>query len=60
MGVRWQEHLDEMHKVKAEMKSATGWRRECLLKQYNRMAKELKTAQRYLGIKEGETPCRKG
>lgn len=59
MGVRIQEHLDEMHRVKADMKTAKGWRHECLLRQYNRMAKELKTAQMYLRQREEENKCKK-
>lgn len=59
MTVKIQEHLDEMRRVKANMKAAKGWRHECLLRQYNRMAKELKTAQAYLRQREEAPGCRK-
>lgn len=57
--VKIQEHLEEMRKVRKDMKAAKGWRHECLLRQYNRMAKELKTAQAYLRQREEAPGCQK-
>ena len=60
MTVRWEEHLAQMRQIKTEIKTTTGRRHDCLVRQYNRMAKELKTAQAYLKQREEATACQKG
>lgn len=50
--VRIEEHLEEMRKIHKEIKTTSGYRKKCLERQYNRMARELKSVQMFLE-KEG-------